>query len=962
MTRNASITLIFVAILAYATMAQTTEFTYQGSLTNGGSAANGSHDFEFVLFDALSGGGQAGSVITVNGVTVTNGIFAVKLDFGAAFPGAGRYLEIHVRQTGGAAFIVLTPRQSVSSVPYSVKSLNADSATNAANAVNAVNAVNATNAATATNAGTAQNAVNAANAVNASTATNALQLGGVAANQFVVTTDPRMSDARSPNAGSGNYIQNQNSAQQASSNFNISGNGTATILNATTQYNLGGQRMLSVSGPFSAGVTATASNTFLGENAGVNTMPAATINDPTGKFNTFTGALAGVANTTGGNNAFFGGAAGNANTTGNQNSYFGTSAGRFNTTGGNNTFSGGFAGFRNTTQHDNTFVGFFAGNANGTNDTTSLANFNTFVGSQSGNSNTTGGNNTLIGNLAGSSNQTGGNNTIIGSGANVGANNLINATAIGANALVSQSNSLVLGNNANVGIGTTAPTQTLHVVGNGLFTGNLTVNGTLNLPSFAGQFIQNSTSQQTSSNFNISGNGIIGGNLGIGTNNPGQTLDVQSNGSSVIRAKSSGGSGVLVLDRASAVSANSAQVSFSSGGATDFAMGTSQGSAGVSDFSIYNYGTANNAFTIQKGSNNVGMGTATPNTALHLRSASTTGFAIQMENTSTAKRLYIGNYGTTGGGNHWPGLNSANTSFLYAENPLIFTTPGGIMFSGSSTAEHMRITPDGNVGIGTTNPLEKLHVSGRAIFNVPGNNGFRITPGTDADIGVLNVTNAANTVNWLTVGSNGQVIMNGSGNVGIGTTSPTVKLQVGNAATSGGLTTLRVYGAGEFVHSVKLDTVLPFVSGVRSICVDLSGFISECSSSSLRYKSDIGRFRSGLDVINVLRPITFRWKSDGSFDFGLAAEEVEKAMPGLVYRNKDGQVDGVRYDRIGVVLINAVKEQQAQIETQAKQIEKQNATNKKQEADIDKQRNEILALTALVCRSHRRAAVCRAKN
>src|SRR6185503_9921565 len=64
---------------------------------------------------------------------------------------------------------------------------------------------------------------------------------------------------------------------------------------------------------------------------------------------------------------------------------------------------------------------------------------------------------------------------------------LSNAAAIGGNAYVTQSNSLILGSilnqngataDTNVGIGTTAPSQRLHVVGNGLFTGNLTVNGT----------------------------------------------------------------------------------------------------------------------------------------------------------------------------------------------------------------------------------------------------------------------------------------------------------------------------------------------------------------------------------------------------------------------------------------------------------------------------------------------------
>lgn len=65
-------------------------------------------------------------------------------------------------------------------------------------------------------------------------------------------------------------------------------------------------------------------------------------------------------------------------------------------------------------------------------------------------------------------------NLAIGYSADVSVSNLSNATAIGALAVVSASNSLVLGNNANVGIGISAPTEKLHVVGNGLFSGTVT--------------------------------------------------------------------------------------------------------------------------------------------------------------------------------------------------------------------------------------------------------------------------------------------------------------------------------------------------------------------------------------------------------------------------------------------------------------------------------------------------------
>ncbi|HET9493722.1 MAG TPA: hypothetical protein VFR15_05785, partial [Chloroflexia bacterium] len=61
-----------------------TGFTYQGSLKNGGNPANGQFDFQFKLYDALSGGGQVGSTLTVGNQTVTGGLFTVQLDFGAA--------------------------------------------------------------------------------------------------------------------------------------------------------------------------------------------------------------------------------------------------------------------------------------------------------------------------------------------------------------------------------------------------------------------------------------------------------------------------------------------------------------------------------------------------------------------------------------------------------------------------------------------------------------------------------------------------------------------------------------------------------------------------------------------------------------------------------------------------------------------------------------------------------------
>ncbi|HRH33521.1 MAG TPA: tail fiber domain-containing protein [Catalimonadaceae bacterium] len=161
-----------------------------------------------------------------------------------------------------------------------------------------------------------------------------------------------------------------------------------------------------------------------------------------GSGNTMVGAFSGQANTSGDGNSFFGSSAGTATTTGRQNGFFGMNSGISNTTGSQNTFSGPFAGLKNTNGSHNTYVGFMTG-ANAT----------------------TGSGNTFLGDSAGLSNVGGGDNVAIGRKARFTVSNLTNAIAIGTNTAVGASNSMVLGNGVNVGIGTSSPSEKLHVVG-----------------------------------------------------------------------------------------------------------------------------------------------------------------------------------------------------------------------------------------------------------------------------------------------------------------------------------------------------------------------------------------------------------------------------------------------------------------------------------------------------------------
>jgi hypothetical protein len=102
-----------------------TAFTYQGRLTDGGSPANGSYDFRFILYDDAVGGSQVGGIATVDDQTMTEGLFTVLLDFGSsAFTGDARYLEVAVRPGASTGdYSTLSPRQALTPAPYA---LNAD--------------------------------------------------------------------------------------------------------------------------------------------------------------------------------------------------------------------------------------------------------------------------------------------------------------------------------------------------------------------------------------------------------------------------------------------------------------------------------------------------------------------------------------------------------------------------------------------------------------------------------------------------------------------------------------------------------------------------------------------------------------------------------------------------------------------------------------------------------------------
>jgi trimeric autotransporter adhesin len=183
---------------------------------------------------------------------------------------------------------------------------------------------------------------------------------------------------------------------------------------------------------------------------------------------------------------------------------------------------------------------------------------------------------------------------------------------------------------------------------------------------------------------------------------------------------------------------------------------------------------------------------------------------------------------------------------------------------------------------------------------------------------------------------------------------------------AGNLTFATAIGAGAVVNSSNTialgrgdgsDKVVIYglgTAGSTELCRNDSNEISTCSSS-LRYKTGVQNFTGGLSIVRRLRPIAFNWINGNSADVGFAAEEVNKIEPLLTTTNSSGEIEGVKYGQMTTVLVNAVKEQQAQIESQQEQIQEQ-------QKQIEQQQQQIDALKKIVCAANPGANICKEKQ
>jgi hypothetical protein len=335
---------------------------------------------------------------------------------------------------------------------------------------------------------------------------------------------------------------------------------------------------------------------------------------------------------------------------------------------------------------------------------------------------------------------------------------------------------------------------------------------------------------------------------------------------------------------------------------------------------------------------NVGIGTTSPPFKL---SVFTSGHGI----TQTDGSVTVGSFISSAGG--WLGTRS--------NHPLHF-------FSNNS-APYMTVATNGFVGIGTHTPAAGLDLKGagqsaqqRITDNLSGNS-LVLQGGSGENLKVtgFNFGSGFAVPLYLSVDGANTILHSGGGNVGIGigNTNPQARLHVTANSTGHGAIfenlsgRSALFGSGITVNgssssfagdlfvggfgnprnlSVAGDGLFNRIStflvtgGAIDVCWN-QGFLATCSSS-LRYKTDVEDFRSGLEIIRLLRPISFTWKDEKKRDLGFAAEEVAEIEPLFTFRNDVNQIEGVKYSQLSVLFVNAFKEQQAQIEKQQAQIDR----------------------------------------
>jgi len=243
------------------------------------------------------------------------------------------------------------------------------------------------------------------------------------------------------------------------------------------------------------------------------------------------------------------------------------------------------------------------------------------------------------------------------------------------------------------------------------------------------------------------------------------------------------------------------------------------------------------------------------------------------------------------------GSSYAYDSILYAYNSsngkyLGFTTDasGGKIWMTDGTSPIQLQTSGGNVGINTTSPSEKLHVEAGNIYVNGESTGIIVDAGGNKRVGFMKYA-----------GFEGALVHGNAVPFRIG--------QVNQASVTG----------GTFTTQVSVDN-----SGNMVVLANITAY---GSPSDQKLKTNINPITNALEKINKLQGVTFTWKEETDAykitglknDIGFIAQQVQEVLPELVREDDSGTL-GLRDKGIIPLLVEAIKEQQSQIDDLKKEL------------------------------------------
>lgn len=721
----------------------------------------------------------------------------------------------------------------------------------------------------------------------------------------------------------------------------------------------------------------------------------------TGNANTAIGRGTLATNNSGNNNTATGAEALNSNGTGNGNTANGVIALSFNTSGGNNTAVGISALHYNQTGEGNTAIGAntFEG-ATGT-----KYDYNTAVGAEAlrvntGNSNvangayamfanTTGGGNSALGRNALFTNSTGSNNTAVGSGSDVAANNLTNASAIGANAKVTGSNSMILGDNINVGIGLSnlpAPTNRLEINAASPNASGLTFR------QLNANYVAPPDPSATPEVLTVDLNGVVVLRTLTGVGGGGTDWHITGN-TGIVSTDFLGTINNAPLNfkvnntAAGKITPNGPVfLGYQAGSANNNATALTNTAVGFRALATNTIGTLNTAMGANALANNTGnlaiRNTAVGASALSVNISGARSTAVG----ASALRLNTANDNTATGSNALEmnnvGVeNTANGGFALSKNLTgNYNTACGksalqdnLSGSNNTSTGYTSLLVNNTGSFNTATGAKALFFNTAASFNTA--TGFQALQFNTTAAGLNGENNTANGANSLRNSTTGH------SNTAVGVNALTTNT-TGNCNTALGkdanvstasLTNATAIGCSAIANA---SNKMQLGNTITNVISTQGGYTI---MSDARFKSNVRADAPGLDFILRLHPVTYNFsyaklseflgeknmdqkalhEKENKREMGLIAQEVEKVcqetgnhVSNLIYAPENEHDNySIAYGQLVVPLTKAIQEQQAQIEAlqlQNAQLGTLTQQNQSLQTQLDALRAEMQSFRAAI--------------